>query len=46
MTSMGEEANGYEEWICSSHFVEDAGRNCPGINAAREIERERELERD
>ncbi len=45
MTSMGEEANGCEEWICNSHFVEDVGRNHPGINAAREIEKERVNER-
>lgn len=38
MASIGEEAKGSEEWICSRHFVEDAGRNCPGINEVREIE--------
>lgn len=44
MTSIGEEANGCEEQICSRHFVEDAGRNCPGINAAREKEREIDIQ--
>lgn len=41
--TIGEDAN-VRNGSCSRHVVEDAGRNCPGINAAREKERELDIQ--